>query len=101
MMLRLAPQLVKDYKRAEPVGFGFGFEPAYRGWTTKDRTVTGHIGHPQDGHRGEGRVPLRDLCGRRGQAARERHRLGRQELGDAVARRGSGQVWINRYRLAS
>jgi creatinine amidohydrolase len=47
MMLRLAPQLVKDYARAEPVGFSFGFEPAYRGWTTKDRTVTGHIGHPQ------------------------------------------------------
>jgi creatinine amidohydrolase len=43
MMLRLAPHLVKDYKRAEPVGFGFGFEPAYRGWTTKDRTVTGHL----------------------------------------------------------
>jgi creatinine amidohydrolase len=47
MMLRLAPHLVKDYKHAAPVGFGFGFEPAYRGWTTKDRTVTGHIGHPQ------------------------------------------------------
>ena len=47
MMLRLAPHLVKDFTRAEPVGFGFGFEPAYRGWTTKDRTVTGHIGHPQ------------------------------------------------------
>ena len=47
MMLRLAPHLVKDHRR-EPVGFGFGFEPAYRGWTTKDRTVTGHIGHPQD-----------------------------------------------------
>jgi creatinine amidohydrolase len=48
MMLRLAPHLVKDYKRAEPVGFGFGFEPAYRGWTTKDRTVTGHIGRPHE-----------------------------------------------------
>lgn len=48
MMLRLAPQLVRDHTRAEPVPFGFGFEPAYRGWTTKDRTVTGHIGYPQD-----------------------------------------------------
>jgi creatinine amidohydrolase len=47
MMLQLAPHLVKDHQR-EPVGFGFGFEPAYRGWTTKDRTVTGHIGRPQD-----------------------------------------------------
>ena len=47
MMLRLAPHLVKDHRR-DPVGFGFGFEPAYRGWTTKDRTVMGHIGHPAD-----------------------------------------------------
>jgi len=47
MMLRLAPHLVKDYARADEVGFGFGFEPAYRGWTTKDRTVTGHIGSPR------------------------------------------------------
>ena len=45
--MRLAPHLVKDHRR-EPVGFGFGFEPAYRGWTTKDRTVTGHIGRSQD-----------------------------------------------------
>ena len=47
MMLRLAPHLVKDHRR-DPVGFGFGFEPAYRGWITKDRTVMGHIGHPAD-----------------------------------------------------
>jgi len=47
MMLRLAPDLVKDHTRAEPVSFAFGFEPAYRGWTTKDRTVAGHIGYPQ------------------------------------------------------
>ena len=45
MMLRLAPHLVKDHRRES---VGFGFEPAYRGWTTKDRTVTGHIGRPQD-----------------------------------------------------
>jgi creatinine amidohydrolase len=47
MMLRLAPHLVKGHTGKEPVGFGFGFEPAYRGWTTKDRTTTGHIGHPE------------------------------------------------------
>jgi creatinine amidohydrolase len=47
MMLRLAPRLVKAHTRMDSVGFGFGFEPAYRGWTTKDRTTTGHIGHPQ------------------------------------------------------
>jgi len=48
MMLRLAPQLVRDHTRAKPVPFGFGFEPAYRGWVTKDRTQAGHIGHPQE-----------------------------------------------------
>lgn len=47
MMLRLAPQLVKDITQTEEVPFGFAFEPAYRGWTTKDRTVPGHIGKPQ------------------------------------------------------
>jgi creatinine amidohydrolase len=48
MMLRLAPQLVRDHTRTEPVPFGFGFEPAYRGWVTKDRTQPGHIGHPKE-----------------------------------------------------
>jgi creatinine amidohydrolase len=47
MMLRLAPHLVVgDVKNVKPVEFGFAFEPAYRGWTTKDRTVPGHIGYP-------------------------------------------------------
>ncbi len=46
MILRLAPQLVKNLSRVEPVEFGFAFEPAYRGWTTKDRTEPGHIGQP-------------------------------------------------------
>ena len=47
MILRLAPQLVKDLSKADAVPFGFAFEPAYRGWTTKDRTVPGHIGEPR------------------------------------------------------
>jgi creatinine amidohydrolase len=47
MILRLAPDLVKDIRQLEPVPFGFAFEPAYRGWTTKDRTVPGHIGDPR------------------------------------------------------
>ncbi|MEI8019395.1 MAG: creatininase family protein [Schlesneria sp.] len=46
MIMRLAPQLVKDISHVKPVEFGFAFEPAYRGWTTKDRTVPGHIGQP-------------------------------------------------------
>jgi creatinine amidohydrolase len=48
MMLRLTPHLVVgEVSKLETVPFGFSFEPAYRGWTTKDRTVPGHIGSPQ------------------------------------------------------
>lgn len=48
MMLRLAPQLVVgDVKQLQSVEWGNPFEPAVRGWTTKDRTEPGHIGHPQ------------------------------------------------------
>lgn len=47
MILRLAPHLVVgDVSKLEGVDFGFSFEPAYRGWITKDRTVPGHIGFP-------------------------------------------------------
>jgi creatinine amidohydrolase len=47
MILRIAPQLVKDISGLQTVPVEFGFEPAYRGWTTKDRTVPGHMGSPQ------------------------------------------------------
>jgi len=48
MIMRIAPELVKQNPaRLEEVPFGFAFEPAYRGWITKDRTVPGHIGAPQ------------------------------------------------------
>jgi len=46
MILRLAPKLVGPLDRLEPVPFGNAFEPASRGWTTKDRTVPGYIGNP-------------------------------------------------------
>ncbi len=46
MMLRILPELVKDFSELQPVRFEIPFEPAYRGWTTKERTVTGHIGDP-------------------------------------------------------
>jgi creatinine amidohydrolase len=46
MMLRLAPQLVGDYRSARPVEPGRPFTPAVRGWTTRERTATGHIGSP-------------------------------------------------------
>ena len=48
MMLRLAPHLVVgNVKKLKPVPFGNAFEPASRGWITKERTVPGHIGEPQ------------------------------------------------------
>ncbi len=47
MMLRLAPQLVGDPSKVEPVAFGNPFEPASRGWVTKDRSTPGHIGDPR------------------------------------------------------
>lgn len=47
MILRLTPHLVKDITHLQEVPFGFAFEPAYRGWITKDRTVPGHIGNPR------------------------------------------------------
>jgi len=47
MMLRLAPHLVGDLSKVQPVEFGNPFEPASRGWITKDRTEPGHIGDPR------------------------------------------------------
>jgi len=46
MMLRLAPQLVGDYKAAKPVEQGMAFAPAAQGWITQERTTPGHIGSP-------------------------------------------------------
>lgn len=46
MILRLAPQWVGNYKKAEPVDPGMGFSPGFRAWTTPDRTRPGHIGSP-------------------------------------------------------
>ena len=46
MILRLAPHLVGNYKKAEPVEPGSGFTPGFRAWTTPDRTKAGHIGWP-------------------------------------------------------
>ena len=55
MILQLAPHLVAgDTTKLQTVPFGFGFEPAYRGWITKDRTVPGHIGSPQHASKEKG-----------------------------------------------
>ncbi len=47
MIQRITPHLVGDVSKLKTVEFGFGYEPAYRGWITKDRSVPGHIGSPQ------------------------------------------------------
>ncbi len=47
MIMRIRPELVGDYAAAADVPFIMGFEPAARGWITKDRTEPGHIGNPR------------------------------------------------------
>src|SRR5205809_680537 len=47
MVLRLAPRLVGGLESLEPISQGNAFEPAARGWTTKDRTSPGHLGNPR------------------------------------------------------
>jgi creatinine amidohydrolase len=47
MMLRLNPKLVRNLDKVQPVGFGNPFEPATRGWITKERSTPGHIGDPR------------------------------------------------------
>src|SRR5205807_9175008 len=46
MMLRIAPQLVRDHAKTKEIPFGVGFAPANRAWITKDRSEPGHIGDP-------------------------------------------------------
>ncbi len=46
MMLRLAPQLVGDYRKAKPVESPNALAPAARGWITRERTAPGHLGLP-------------------------------------------------------
>ena len=46
MILRLAPQLVKDHEGVVEVPFGNPFLPAQRAWVMPDRSESGHIGHP-------------------------------------------------------
>jgi creatinine amidohydrolase len=59
MMLCVAPHLVGDYRAAAPVEFGTAFEPASRGWITKDRSPVGHIGRPHAATTEKGEALLR------------------------------------------
>ena len=57
MMLRLAPHLVKTPLHDLPsVPFGNAFEPAFRGWITRDRTAPGYIGTPAVASRDKGEI---------------------------------------------
>jgi creatinine amidohydrolase len=44
MMLRLRPELVGDYKAVSAISQAEPFEPAHRGWITKDRSQPGSRG---------------------------------------------------------
>ena len=61
MILRLAPHLVRDFKRVEPVEPGTGFAPATRGWITKERTEAGHLGYPHDASAEKGEALFREF----------------------------------------
>jgi creatinine amidohydrolase len=47
MILHLAPNLVGDLSKIEPVSRAMAFEPATQGWITKERTEPGHLGDPR------------------------------------------------------
>jgi creatinine amidohydrolase len=60
MMLRLNPHLVAgDVKQLKDVDWGNPFEPASRGWITKDRTEPGHIGFPRHATAEKGEILFR------------------------------------------
>jgi creatinine amidohydrolase len=59
MILCLAPHLVGDLARVEPVAFGVPFDPATRGWITKDRSPEGHIGDPRSASAEKGETLFR------------------------------------------
>jgi creatinine amidohydrolase len=47
MILRVAPHLVGDLGRVEPIDMNMPFAPAAQGWITRERSVPGHIGDPR------------------------------------------------------
>ncbi|APW63752.1 creatininase family protein [Paludisphaera borealis] len=56
MILKLAPRLVGEIDAIEPVSMGDPFEPASRGWITKDRSAPGHIGDPRQASAEKGEI---------------------------------------------
>jgi hypothetical protein len=78
MMLKLAPQLVGDFRNAAPIETGSLFAPAARGWITRERTQPGHNRPAASCDSGKRRDALPCFRRRCGGADRARDHLGRQ-----------------------
>ncbi len=63
MILRIAPKLVKEIRQIDAVEPGTAFDPANRAWTTKDRSVPGHIGQPREASVEKGEVLFQSFSG--------------------------------------
>ena len=59
MILHLAPHLVGDLAAIEPVPQTASFEPASRGWITRERSEPGHIGDPRSATAEKGEMLFR------------------------------------------
>ena len=62
MILRIAPRLVGEFQRLEPVLFGEAFESADRAWVTQDRSTPGYIGDPRHATAEKGEALLRSFA---------------------------------------
>ncbi len=59
MMLAIRPDLVKPFEHLKDLDTGYSFEPAYRGWITRERVpagveAPGHLGDPRHASREKG-----------------------------------------------
>lgn len=63
MILRIAPHLVGDLSKVAATNPGNAFEPASRGWITKDRTAPGHLGNPREATAEKGEALFQQFAG--------------------------------------
>lgn len=60
MVMRLRPELIRgDIGQLQHVPMQLPFDPAYRGWISKDRTDVGHMGDPRHATPDKGETLLR------------------------------------------
>ena len=62
MVLAIDDTLVGEYQTLEPIEPGRSFDPAARGWITKDRSDKGHIGWPHLATQGKGEALLQTFA---------------------------------------